>query len=337
MRTIKICIPIYFDESAYPSAGDDTKRRLIYWRSIAVLCASIRRAKVPEADILICTNETPPAEISGLLAAFGVSFVSPNFSFRPPPDLYPAFAGAFYLFDCMGYCRDHLPKQCTFAFLDPDCLVMDNLEAVRNCAHQQPIIAYELNLPPKSKENGCSREDLLAFLGSMATTAPATPPKYFGGEFLLVNGEKLDSVCEMIDQIWKHNMRNFKTGAPTLKTEEHVLSLALSRLGENAGAGSDFIKRMWTRPSLRNVSSADSRYSIWHLPAEKQYALQRLFELIESDAYHLANIDEAEFRSLVARFIKLDLPLIERPLYFFYPFIKRSAKRLAQLVPVQAI
>lgn len=329
MRLIKLCVPIYFDDSVYPSAGDSAKRKLIYWRSIAVLCASVRRATNPRLDILICTNETPPSDISNLLAGFNVSFVSPDFAFRPPRGLYPAFSGAFYLFDCMNYCLRHFSDECIFVFLDPDCLVMDNLESVLGCA--RPIIGYELKLAEDEEENGCSRNDLLAFLGDMAGNEVGQPPRYFGGELLIVNGEELGTVCNIVEQVWTLNLTNFVAGKTTLRTEEHVISVALARLGDRVGLGNEIIKRMWTRPSFRNVSCSDEKFSIWHLPAEKQHAFQRLFALLRNDSAHLTNISEKEFRGLVSNMVGLNLSFMERPLYFLYPLIKRSAKRLAQL------
>src|SRR5580693_8333004 len=116
-RKIRLCIPIYFDAGIYPSAGVYAERRNIYWRTIAVLCASIRRSSTPDLDIIICTNEPPSSEISPKLEELGVSFISPTFSFKAPEAMAPLFSGAFYLFDCMNYCRQNLSGDDIFVFL----------------------------------------------------------------------------------------------------------------------------------------------------------------------------------------------------------------------------
>jgi hypothetical protein len=265
-----------------------------------------------------------------MLDNLSITFVSPTFSFQPPEGLYPAFSGAFYLFDCMNYCLRHLSKENIFVFLDPDCLVMDDLESLRRCARQWPLIGYDLELEKEEEVNGCSRSDLLAFLCLMESNDVREPPTYFGGEFLIVNGQELGNICEVIDQIWKLNLANFLTRRITLKTEEHVLSVALARLADRVGRSSRVVKRMWTRPSFRNVSLEDERVSIWHLPAEKRHGFQRLFVICKEDANHLANLGDEEFRNLVADIVRLKLSVIERLVYFFYPILKRSAKRLVR-------
>src|SRR5579872_7037856 len=132
VRRIKLCIPIYFDAGIYPSAGVYAERRSIYWRTIAVLCASLRRSSVSTLDIIICTNEPPPLPILSKLDELGVSFISPVFSFHAPEGMAPLFSGAFYLFDCMAYCSQHLAgDDDIFVFVDPDCLAMKDFRVIR--------------------------------------------------------------------------------------------------------------------------------------------------------------------------------------------------------------
>lgn len=334
-QLVKLLIPIHFDDSVYPSAGAGAGRKLIYWRTIAVLCASIRRAGIPQLDILISTNEAPPSEILGMLNNFDAVFVRPDFSFKPPKGLYPAFAGAFYLFDTMRYCRS-LSKENIFVFLDPDCLVMNNLEHVRQLARRRPIIGYELEFEESESINGCSRNDLHAFLRSIGDNDTLAPPRYFGGELLIVHGGELEKLCELIDGIWKLNLSNFEFGKVTLKTEEHVLSIAFAKLAVRSEPDDKIIKRMWTRPSFRNVSFDDKKFSIWHLPAEKRHAFQRLYVLLKNDVDHLTKLDNKEFLDLVSELIRLNLSFLERPIYLLYPLIKKSMRRLAGLAPAHS-
>ena len=332
-RPIKLFIPIYFDDSIYPSAGGGSQRKLTYWQTITVLCASIRRASIPQLDILISANESPPPEISAVLENFDVAFVRPDFSFRPPTGLYPAFSGAFYLFDTMRHCRS-LSRENIFVFLDPDCLVMDNFEHLRQLTDRHSIVAYDLGLQEDEKVNGCSRTDLLAFLRLMASNDVDAPPRYFGGELLIVQGGQIDNLCEVVDQIWNVNLANFAAGKVALKTEEHVLSAALAKLEEHVGHGNEIIKRMWTRPSFRNVSFDDRKFSIWHLPAEKRHAFQRLYVLVRNDVDHLTGLGDKEFRDLVSKLVRLKLSFVERPFYGLYSLLKKSIGRLAGLAPV---
>jgi hypothetical protein len=323
-RKIKLCIPIYFDDGIYPSAGVQAEHRNIYWRTVTVLCASINRAKIPELDILICTNETPSPDIFEKLSDYGVSFISPSFSFQPPKGLFPAFSGAFYLFDCLHYCRETFSKDGIFVFMDPDCVVMDNLEIIRKYSDRWSLVGYQLEIDEDHKINGCSRTDLLAFLQAMKDNNVMHPPKYFGGEFLVVSGEALQDTCTAIDNVWKLNIEAFQAGQQTLKTEEHVISVALAFCADRIGTGNAIVKRMWTRPSLRNVSSADRGISIWHLPAEKRFAFQNLFYLVERNPTNLENLSDKEFRDLVAKLIRLEPSPIDKILYFLYPIIKSA-------------
>jgi hypothetical protein len=323
MRRIKVCIPIYFDEGYYPSAGAYADRSQIYWKTVSVLCVSIKRARIPLLDIVVSANEAPPSDIFNILDNCGVSFISPQFSFQPPKGLFPAFSGAFYLFDSMAYCRDNFSTDDIFAFIDPDCIVMKNFDILRNYSSQWPLVGYELNIEEDDKINGCSRNDLLAFLRTMTDDKILEAPRYFGGELLVVNGEAIHDICKVIDCIWKKNIINFKAGANTLKTEEHVVSVALALLASCVGSSDTIIKRMWTRPSFRNVSPEDRKYLIWHLPAEKRFAFQRVFQLVKDNISNFLNLNDAEFGNLMAQFIRLELTSMEKALYAVYPAVKK--------------
>jgi GT2 family glycosyltransferase len=196
------------------------------------------------------------------------------------------------------------------------------------------LIGYDLDLSKDAEMNGCSRNDLLTFLQAMGEKDIVEAPKYFGGELLVANGEALNDIYELIERIWKLNMQNFQSGKKTLKTEEHVISVALALRAECVGNGNAIIKRMWTRPSHRNVSSEDRRYSIWHLPAEKRFALHNLFSLTEKDLGSLANLSDNEFRDLVAGSIRLEPSVIDRVIYTVYPPLKNVLKRSRLTAPL---
>ena len=141
------------------------------------------------------------------------------------------------------------------------------------------------------------------------------PPKYFGGEFLVATGEALPDICQIIETVWEINKNNFQSGSTFLKTEEHVISVAFALSAASVGTGNAIIKRMWTRPSFRNVSPADREFLIWHLPAEKRYALQQLFYLIELDIGNLVNLSDSEFEDLLANSIRLDPSFVQKAWY----------------------
>lgn|SRR5579872_5845208 len=321
-RKLHLCIPIYFDAGVYLNAGVHAERRSIYWRAIAVLCASIRRSSSSDVDVIVCTNELPSSDISYKLNQLGVSFISPAFSFRAPEGMAPLFSGAFYLFDCMTYCSRNLSDNGIFMFVDPDCLVMKDFGIIRELCEQWPLIGYELDIDKDQPSNGCSRRDLLAFLNTMKDGHCSEPPKYFGGEFFAATAEALPGICAIIEEVWETNNRNFQSGGISLKTEEHVLSVALALSREPVGTSNTIVKRMWTRPSFRNVSSSDRSFLIWHLPAEKRYGLQQLFYLFERDTGNLAGLSDKKFEDLAAKLIRLELSPFERAWFFLYPMIK---------------
>jgi len=316
VRKVQLCIPIYFDAGIYPSAGVYAERRSIYWRTIAVLCASIRRSSISGLDIIVCTNEPPSSEISSMLDEFGVSFISPAFSFRAPDGMAPLFSGAFYLFDCMNYCSRNLSCDDIFMFVDPDCLAMKGFAVIREYCDQWPLIGYELSIDKGQSVNGCSRNDLLAFLKTIEDSHHVQPPTYFGGEFFVAAGEALRDICSLVDRVWKINKENFQSGRIFLKTEEHVLSAALALSPDRVGTGNAIVKRMWTRPSFRNVASADRALLIWHLPAEKRYGFQQLFYLIELDTKNLTSLNDDQFEDLVAKLVRLEPSFREKVWHF---------------------
>lgn len=232
------------------------------------------------------------------------------------------FSGAFYLFDCMSYCSRTLSDHDIFMFVDPDCLLMKDFGVIRDYCSRWPLIGYELNIDRNRLVNGCSRNDLLLFLNSMQDDRYDEPPRYFGGEFFVATGDALPGICSIVERVWKINNWNFHHGRVFLKTEEHVLSAALALSPEPVGTANAIIKRMWTRPSFRNVSSADRGFLIWHLPAEKRYGFQKLFDMLEPGTKTLTDLSDREFEELIARLVRLELSPLEKLGYFLYPKIK---------------
>ena len=112
----------------------------------------------------------------------------------------------------MNYCRRIFSHDEIFAFIDPDCLVMKNIEVIRKYSHRCSIIGYELKIENDEKINGCSRDDLSRIFTLNDNDNIVEPPKYFGGELFVATGEALPHICHAIETVWETNKRIFGRG-----------------------------------------------------------------------------------------------------------------------------
>ena len=93
--------------------------------------------------------------------------------------------------------------------------------------------------------------------------------------------------------LWEYNLK--QTGVDNLRLceEAHVLSLLAERLSFRNSHANRYVKRMWTNPHFRNITSGDEELPVWHLPYEKKRGLYYLYRYFTKLTYTLG--DEAEF------------------------------------------
>ena len=109
---------------------------------------------------------------------------------------------------------------------------------------------------------------------------PSTPLYYYGGEFIVLRGDKVKAVNEAYRPLWEYNLQLFADARPKLNEEALFFSVLAERLHIRNDIANRYTKRMWTSPRFNNVKEGDESLAVWHLPYEKKRGLYYLYRLL---------------------------------------------------------
>lgn len=269
--------------------GDSSSEQFrdVYRRCIGVFFASARRAN-PDARLLLylntpwVTSRSADAEDVGrVLAWLDVEQIVVPYSHMPPESWSKAWRNQFFVLDVV----EDLVQRCDPAdlavVLDSDIVwaSKDSATSMWQRIFIDELLTYDVGYSPEHVVNGLSREMLtrpgeeigIARQGGVAIS-------YMGGEFI---GARVDRLCDLhraCDEYWAKLMHRHADDSHLLFEEAHLLSLAYARLGVKVGNANSFVRRIWTQPlKPKNARLSDCDLALWHVPAEKNYGLRRLF------------------------------------------------------------
>ncbi|WP_143017985.1 hypothetical protein [Microbacterium testaceum] len=144
-------------------------------------------------------------------------------------------------------------------------------------------IALSIDYAPDESVNSMSRREMTQKMAGLDDAAP--PLAYCGGEFVALSGKIVQAYYLEAAAILLENIDRSAGGTLYAFEEAHVLSVANSRIGIQAGSANFYVKRLWTQPlKYKNVRDDDVALPLWHLPAEKRYGIRRLYKRFTSDA-----------------------------------------------------
>jgi hypothetical protein len=130
--------------------------------------------------------------------------------------------------------------------------------------------------------------------------------------------------------IWPRLLDLHQQGKPKLIEEAHVLSYIYFINRYTGGEANSFIKRVWTDPTnFRNAVPEDTSLAIWHVPAEKKFGIEKLFQVFKKLNFNTSQIDELAYRKLIGRELTIPSIPIKRQLYYL---AKKTAKSFYKLV-----
>ncbi|WP_295835797.1 hypothetical protein [uncultured Microbacterium sp.] len=264
--------------------------RDVYRRCIAVFFSTARLVE-PTARLILFSNVPWDAsasrvsrEVQTLLDRLNVEVIQLPYSHEPPASWPAAWRNQFFVIDVLKWAAESLASDDQLLILDSDIVWTGSPRTPDMWRHLQERggLALRIDYSADEEVNSMSRREMTR---RMADLPDATQPlPYCGGEFVALSGAIIPQYYREAASVMSTNVVRSAGGAEYSFEEAHVLSVANSRLGIEAGSANSFVRRMWTQPlKFKNVNKGDLALVLWHLPAEKRYGIRRLYRKIVAD------------------------------------------------------
>lgn len=276
----------YADDGMYPNikAASIKQRQYLYWRCMAGMFETALRFGGAVDRVMLFTNADPPEDIAAIFDRQKVRCESVPYDTRLPSEV-KLFSGSLYTIDAIRWCARSLADDEKILFLDPDCIVTDDLSNVADAIDRSGLVAYNLRIPRSSVSNGLSRGSIAEICRELLSIPPKTCPDWLGGELIGLNGATARLLAPVLEKVWPENLARLKAGKTGFLTEEQLLSgVVASEQLTYFDAGDGLVKRIWTGRRYRNHTPFDLDNIVWHLPSEKARGFQRLYRIIGADS-----------------------------------------------------
>jgi hypothetical protein len=265
-------------------------QRLNYWQCAVVLFASCRRCD-QDARLVLYTNDEDPViiknnNVKNILQDIGVEIhYLPFESFRPPAKFSTLFTNAFYKFDVMQALGSE-PDTPTI-LLDADCVWARPNDEIKAEVVSGTLLLYDVHeeSDPDKRVDGLSRRERGLTYKRIHPDYPASAPIHIGGEIIAgigrhfkVLAEKLLISYRTILEKFEDEPPQFADGRKIFDGNENLGSMIFNMMDVSWENADNYIKRIWTGHSFKNIERSDVELSIWHVPAEKQMGIPQLFE-----------------------------------------------------------
>lgn len=276
------------DESFYPSVGGNTSSpeyQKVYWRCVYDFYRTAQLTqKKSNAKYLFFTNvPNIPTDIDGLnLAQFfydaNVEIKQLELTNRTPKDWYGAWRNQFYLFDVLEYLKNRYDGN--FLVLDSDIFITQDLSNVFYDIEKYQIISYDCGYREDVSINGISIQQMRQLVVKFNGGGDGSKLRYKGGELIGLRSDILPGLLKCYSELWKFNYKRYEEKQVKLNEEAHFLSIIYHQLGFDDSIANKYIKRMWTAVKCDNIVAGDENLPLWHLPAEKKYAFEKMFDFL---------------------------------------------------------
>lgn len=307
----------------------------VYRRCVATFFATARRAN-PDAHLVLYLNKPWPSrasdtadQVGDVLEQLGVEVRLVDYSSQPPETFTEAWKNQFFLLDVLRDSVSRLGPSDLMTILDSDT-VWTTTSAAKvfwSTVRTKSLGLYSLDYREDHKVNGLSRNDLATIAKAINSTFTSTPD-YFGGEVVAGTQAALTSLSVEADQVYRTLLDlHFQNHALAFE-EAHVLSLAYANLGHRSATFNSIIRRIWTQPlKFRNASIEDLELAIWHVPAEKNYGLRRMYKnIIAGRLGDYLSVQDTDNIKLLAR--ELGVPKNR---------LKKTVKDIARALSVRVV
>jgi hypothetical protein len=241
----------------------DARAADIYYRSLVVTFASVRRWN-EHLPLLFVTDGETPKPYSSALRALGVETESVAFEHRPPSGFAQTHIASLYSLDALSFLS--VGRYGQVSLLDPDVLCRGDLS--------QLLSGTKKNIG--ALPCGAISADAIQLHLALDETLGQAPSIFYEGVCYVVDPMHFPVLLQKADQAWRLSLANASIGLKYFTTEQDVLNFALRSVP--VVSIRPYIATIWTTRTQRTVPPDVERLPLWHLPSEKDRALARLFE-----------------------------------------------------------
>ncbi|HFF9301623.1 TPA: hypothetical protein ACGFCK_002130 [Clostridium perfringens] len=312
---------VFYVKKEYCYANSKANKINIYYKNMINLFKTIEINKSNNnVKLILFTNIDVPIKFKDEFNSMNVKIIIRDNKHIPPKGYYNMWQGTFFYLDAVDYFKEIMTKKDLLIMIDPDCLVTKDITPIVDSIKREKIVNYRVEYPFEYSQNGLSRKEIKKIIFEENNKDINTV--FFGGEFYGFCGEKIHEVSSELEKAWHISLNRFENKKEYFKTEEHIFTYVFYKIGANSGVANKFLKRMWTAPDFNNIEKNDKDYIIWHLPAEKNRGLIKIYnkDIIKS-------VDKKDLQKKFEKIIGIPNKGIKRYSYDkIYCILKRILK-----------
>lgn len=271
-----------------------------YYQCMIVLFASIRRFYRQE-KCLIFTDRNLPLKYNEMLKYFNIeTCIIKNSEIKYINVFNNNFPGCLFTLDVINYFSKNFKKNELLCLLDSDIIMQSDINSIiLNNNYANSILGIEIDYSYEKKTNNYSRKDL-NILSSIYSKKESIPEefKYYGGEFYFFGRDSIDDFSKELDTLILF-LNSKKELHNNDFTEEHILTILLNNNRRLVKPANDYIKRLWTSDLYHNINNNESKYSLLHMPAEKDKFFNKVFVLIKEDITFIKSMATNKYKTLI--------------------------------------
>ncbi|RYY08064.1 MAG: hypothetical protein EOP43_01270 [Sphingobacteriaceae bacterium] len=343
-----LCADKKGEESVFFQTGEvssSQKHQNIYWRCILLFYISSKRFNKQEKHLLFTNVSQLPIvdniSVKDVLTNLDVEVIHTDFKYKTPGNYFGSFQNQFYEFSILEYIsKNNQHDKDNYLIVDSDCIFIKPAQRLFDAAAPQGFISFEDPVKPDYVINGLSRNDLKTVYQELLGTEISEIPSYHLGEFLLCSVQNIKNIYADFEQLWPQLLDRNAKGLMKFNEEAHTLSYLYFKNGFRASTDASFMRRIWTNPVFyREVRKSDLELVLWHLPSEKIFGIQTLYNLFfhQSKNYGF-RISDQKYQELVQKAVSVPrLSFKMRLKYFAVSYYKALKKRFKKLPVVKRL
>lgn len=295
-----------------------------------------RRFNKNEKHILFTNVKTLPVignkAVADVLKDLEVEVLFTDFKYKTPKGYFGMFQNQFYEFSILEYIVEHHTDPAdNYLILDSDCIFIKPAAGLFNEVKDTGFISFEDDCTTELVIHGLSRRDMKYLYEDLLGRPVHEIPGYHLGEFLLASAQNIKTIFTDFLELWPELLRRKQLGLPKFNEEAQTLSYLYFKNQFLASPKRNIMKRIWTNPVFyRNVEPSDIELIIWHLPAEKRYGLENLYEIFINDKSNYGfDLSDSEYLKTV--FKSLGIPRLSTQMkikYYYLSYFRALGKRL---------
>lgn len=223
----------------------------------------------PDCDVALVTNNPLPVSYAVLFADHGIKVMEAAFDNYHVPDGF-MWEYAFYKLKALEYIVNNTDYDCVLG-LDSDTYISGSLDELWvECEWGMPLL-----MPTWASTSVPTRAHIIEdYKNNWGVNMPIV---HYGGEFVAGKRSALCALSKRIDEVYKRIRDQGFLVTDTIG-DEFLLSMAANDY--EVLSAHPFVRRYWTRCVCYGVDTWWTEVPVWHLPAEKNYGLIKIFAML---------------------------------------------------------